>query len=711
MANFYARLRQQRRDSDDLANCIERLVNQLEDVSTTSDSPGMLLGKIQSGKTRGFVGVIARSFDRGFDIALVLTKGTKTLSAQTVSRLKVDLAEFIEEDELSVLDIMKLPGKLTRSELSRKIVIVAKKQAQNLARLSDFINQHEALKNRRVLLVDDEADLASVRFVRKRGSIDIEQGKIAEQMDALRRMMERVAFLQVTATPYSLYLQPEDYETAAKGNFVFKPKKPAFTELLPIHSGYVGGDDYFGGFDEGDPRRFLMVTVDQEEQDALRRPDKRRIHPNAVLRSPNTSGLRRAIVTFVLAVCIRRWQQQEAGERKAKYAMIIHNDTQKAAHAWQDQVIEWIFQAILEAAETAPKSLRPLFDAAFDDLSLSVDADKGRMPQRESIFDVFIEALRSDEVVRETVNSDKDVMALLDEKAELRLRTAFNIFVGGNILDRGITIPNLVSFYYGRNPRTMQADTVLQHSRMYGNRLRPDLAVTRFYTSDDVYDRLYTINSFENALRDAFQTGDHDRGVVFIQTDPRQRVRPCAPNKILLSDIVAVRPNGLLLPTGFQTAAGTAMTTVQAELELLIPAEWRDKDTLIEIDRNRAVDIINAVARSMVFDRVPFEWEAMEGLIDYYSDIREGGDGQILLIAETGRQLSREKSGDKSGRSILGPVLRGVVFNQARAKPALVLLQQVGSRNLGWMGHKFWWPVFAAPGNVEPCVFATKISA
>ena len=45
---------------------------------------------------------------------------------------------------------------------------------------------------------------------------------------------------------------------------------------------------------------------------------------------------------------------------------------------------------------------------------------------------------------------------------------------------------------------------MLQHSRMYGNRDRRDLAVTRFYTSRDVYDRLYTINEFENALARGF---------------------------------------------------------------------------------------------------------------------------------------------------------------------------------------------------------------
>lgn len=712
MTTFYARLRDTRKDDEALSSCIERVVNQLEIITTTSDRPGMLLGKIQSGKTRAFVGVIARSFDRGTDIAIVLTKGTKTLSAQTVARLGTDFRDFIDQDDFIVLDIMKMPGKLTRSELSRKIVIVAKKQAQNLSKLTEFLNNHAALKGRRVLLIDDEADLASVRFVRKRGEASIEQGRIAEQMDELRRMVEGIAFLQVTATPYSLYLQPKGYDAGAAGqNFVFKPKKPAFTELLPIHGGYVGGDDYFGGYEDDDPRHFLMAMVDDQEQDALRRSDQRRIKAASVLTSPNTAGIRRAIVTFVLAVCVRRWQQAEASERKRKYAMVIHNDTQRAAHAWQSQVIEWIFDAILMAAAQAPNSLRPLFDEAFEDLSKSVIADRDRMPPKEEIFAQIIDAFQSDDVVRETVNSDNDVMALLDEKAELRLRTPYNIYIGGNILDRGITIPNLISFYYGRNPRTMQADTVLQHSRMYGNRSRADLAVTRFYTSRDVYDRLYTINTFENALRDAFETGANDQGVVFIQADARAQVRPCAPNKILLSDVIAVRPNGLLVPTAFQTKSATAMAKAQGQLERLIEPKWRDQGKFFEIDRQHALSIIGQVETTMRFDDGAFEWDAMRGLLDYYSDVRDGGDGKILVLAETGRKLSREKSGDKSGLSILGTALRSVVLGSGRTKPALVLLQQEGSTELGWSGSKFWWPILAAPSNVEPCIFATKTAA
>jgi hypothetical protein len=300
--NYYGRLRAKRKDDSALAQCIENVTTQLDTISTTGGQPGMLLGKIQSGKTGAFIGVIARSFDCGFNVAVVLTKGTKTLSAQTVARLSRDFQELIDEDEVLVLDIMKLPGKLTRNELRRKIVVVAKKQAQNLDRLIEFINENSSLKNGKLLLVDDEADLASVRFVRPRGQAAIEQGSIAD--------VRKIAFLQVTATPYSLYLQPEGYETPG-ANYVFKPKKPAFTELLPIHKGYVGGDDYFGAFDQDDPRAALYVEVTIQEQDALRRPDRRRISPQTVLNSPNTAGLRRAIMTFIVGVDIRRWKRSK----------------------------------------------------------------------------------------------------------------------------------------------------------------------------------------------------------------------------------------------------------------------------------------------------------------------------------------------------------------------------------------------------------------
>ena len=297
-------------------------------------------------------------------------------------------------------------------------------------------------------------------------------------------------------------------------------------------------------------------------------------------------------------------------------------------------------------------------------------------------------------------------------RKECETATHESIFIGGNILDRGITIPSLIAFYYGRNPRTMQADTVLQHSRMYGNRDRRDLAVTRFHTSRDVYDRLYTINAFENTLREAFENGVHERGVVFIQSDTTNGVRPCAPSKVLLSNVVAIGSNGIYLPTNFQTRSGPDMVKVHRDIGELIPDEARDKRAFFEIDGETALRIIALAQKTMEFPNHKFEWDAMRGLLEYYSGVKKLGDGRVLLMVETGRKLHREKSGDRTGLSILGSEdLRRLVLDPNRLKPALILLEQEGTKALGWSGQRFWWPMLAAPGTVEPCVFATKVAS
>lgn len=707
---FYSRLRDRRKDDEALQTCIERVVDQLDHAQDPT-RPGMLLGKIQSGKTRAFLGVIARAFDRDFDIAIVLTKGTKTLASQTVKRIGRDFKEFIDNDELILFDIMAAPEPLTKAELRRKMIIVAKKQVHNLARIQAlFDDKHPALKDRRVLLVDDEADMASVRFTKKRGEDEFDQGTIANQMDELRRTLDRISFLQVTATPYALYLQPEDYQQSTQAKEVFYPKRPAFTELLPIHSAYVGGDAYFGGHGPDDPRFYLYVEVADHEHDALRSNDSRAIRADRLWTSENIKILRRSLLTFLLAVSIRRRQHKELEQPLQKYAMIIHNDTRRDAHTWQWETVQKLVGAFEAAAEVDDPKLRAIFDEAYADLSKSVSADGGHLPSADESYEDVRTLITDGELNVQRVNSDVQLEPLLDaETAELKLRTKANLFIGGSILDRGITVPNLLSFYYGRNPKRMQADTVLQHSRMYGARPKADLAVTRFYTSRDVYSRLRQIHSLEAALREAFESGAHDRGVVFIQSNARGGIVPCAPSKISLSDVVAVRPNDVLLPIDFDTVASGKLRKQMSEIDALIPAGCIGARKFVDIKLEQALALIDAIEPTLVADAEPgFDWDAMKGLLLYFA---EKAGNRVLLLAEEGRKLHKAASGDRSGLSILGTAdLRALVREATRTAPALILLKQNGIPDLGWKAGPFWWPMLASPPQAAPCVFATKVA-
>ena len=59
-------------------DCVNGTVEQLLADVPNAEEPGLLLGKIQCGKTDTFENIIGLAFDRGIDIAIVLTKGKRT---------------------------------------------------------------------------------------------------------------------------------------------------------------------------------------------------------------------------------------------------------------------------------------------------------------------------------------------------------------------------------------------------------------------------------------------------------------------------------------------------------------------------------------------------------------------------------------------------------------------------------------------------------
>ena len=228
-------LSQMDRYSEEDKRCIESVVKRLSKKDCTCEErPGMLLGKIQSGKTKTFMAIIGLAFDNQFDITVILTKGTKALAKQTYARVKQEFSSHVKEDRLQVFDIMTVPSGLTQYELNQKLIFIAKKQVDNIDRLIALLgDKYPELKDKGILVVDDEADYASVGFKKSEG--EVLSNRTTEQLEQLRSLAKHAAFLQVTATPYALYLQPANIEIQGKA---FKPIRPAFTELVPVHADY-----------------------------------------------------------------------------------------------------------------------------------------------------------------------------------------------------------------------------------------------------------------------------------------------------------------------------------------------------------------------------------------------------------------------------------------------------------------------------------------
>src|SRR5262249_19389789 len=158
---------------------------------------------------------------------------------------------------------------------------------------------------------------ASIGYAKKVGLL--EARKIALQISELRSAIHQSSFLQVTATPYSLYLQPIEIEVANVTEF--KPTRPAFTKLVPVPLDYVGGEVYFGerSRSEADTVESLIHhTVDHREFDRLKKQDGRSFSLDDVLTTKTLAGYRTAIVTFVVGGTILRLNGKNASQKDKK---------------------------------------------------------------------------------------------------------------------------------------------------------------------------------------------------------------------------------------------------------------------------------------------------------------------------------------------------------------------------------------------------------
>jgi hypothetical protein len=677
--------------------------------------PGMLLGKIQSGKTRAFIGVIALAFDNGYDMAIVLTKGTKPLVEQTLKRLSDDFSPFTDERKMQIHDIMVFPQNLVRYELNQKLVIVAKKETNNLKRIiKALVDTYPDLQEKKILIIDDEADLASINFYKSKGTGEIEQGKIATEIDEIRTKVKQSNFLQVTATPYSLYLQPDNSECES----IFKPKRPTFTVILEPHENYVGGDYYFSeSEDENSPAAHVYHAVPIEELDILKakktlsRADRRSFKIEEVFTDPSLEVLRIAIMNFIVGACIRRIQQASLNKKLEDYSFVIHTERSRISHSWQEEIVNRLNQELINIAKN--NHLDKLVGDAYEDLKISINLTKLPLPSLDDVKSNVKKAILDEMLIVEKVNSDKDVKALLDTKGQLKLRTPLNIFIGGQILDRGLTIKNLIGFYYGRHPKRFQQDTVLQHSRMYGARSKEDLAVTRFYTTRDIYEIMKIINEFDNALKDAFNNKSLEGGVVFIRKDETDKIVPCSPNKILLSKIITLKPLKRLLPIGFNTDYKTKIQKDIQDLDKLIFGSLgSDSQNPVLIEINKATDILDRIEKTLVFEE-GYIWDlkSHKASLEYLSKNTNNltQNGKVWLIARTDRNINQKKkdgySDDPDGGR--GEVARAVAAKVAVDIPALILLRQNGDVDKNWRGSPFWWPVIIAPQNTLTTIYSS----
>ena len=743
--------------SQEKQDCVVETVDALlADVPNASD-PGLLLGKIQCGKTDTFENIIGLAFDRGIDIAVVLTKGTNALVDQTIKRMRYDYRFFTESDDadatsIIIADIMDNKTGFNRARVNRsKLVIVAKKEARNLKHLIKVFGEiNPWLKDKKVLIVDDEADFASRNYMTVRNTplIDnngdnitqekaIKLASVSRLIDEFRLIPNYCRYLQVTATPYCLFLQPDGSIDVQGGKALsFKPR---FTKLVPIHAKYIGGDQYFvQSQNETSMYSHLYYQVSQKCIDVLGHKDKRYLKNG--IGSGNIIGLTYALVGYLMATAIRTIQRN--AERKTyRSSALLHANIDKDNHNWQNDLINSMLGQIKKYFCDGMEDVRLDYIVESIYKNFEVSSQKAIEAKQISVAFPTLEDIRKrvelffndDDINVKIVNSDNDVTSLLDtDTGQLRLDAAVNIFIGGNILDRGVTINNMLCFFYGRDPKHFQQDTVLQHARFYGARDLEDLAVTRLYTTETIYSALQRMHDLDERLRQWFLESMDDSNDVVTCIGFDKDIKPCAMSKIKPSKVVTISEQKRFLPIGMYTDSQKQIGKIVNDIDNLIitAPEYknRDKDGFFEMDIQRAMDILKLIYQTYCYD------ERYQN-VSHKGDMREVesilfhcasmSDNKIWVIHRENRNMSRirENGGwidaPDDGRTDVAP-------SKAKAvdRPVLMLLKQRGEKkmrqigfksngdpelfNFGWNNAAFYWPVVMAQANIKKVLFAAN---
>lgn len=730
---------------------VREMTDQLMMEGENATQPCLLLGKVQCGKTDTFLSIMGLCFDRGIDVAVVMTKGTNTLTKQTIERLNKDFRFFKDDGTYGqkvviyiydILDLYKRGG-LSDYQLNdpaNKFIIVCKKENTNLKDLIELFENSEVLRRKKVLICDDEADFASRAYYQRKGELSLL--RIAEHIEKFVALPAFCRYMQITATPYSLYLQPDGTVQLRDGQEA-SPWLPRYTGLVPIHDKYIGGKQYYVDSQEGEiddegifhPANMygcLYQPVDQICIDILSARNEFYLESRA--HSENLDSLNFAVVSYLFAAAVRSIQKKKKSNKKYYSSCLIHCEINKHKHAWQEELITEIIEDIKQAFLHKANSDLHILDLesdAYESLKLSNELGNRQGLIHEK-FPTFAEVeaevkriLEYNDYTINVVNSEEPgkVATMLNEKGQLRLEQALNFFIGGSILDRGITIDNMLCFFYGRDPKKFQMDTVLQHARMYGARDKEDMACTRFFTTPDIYDVLKTMNVFDDYLyqylkahRDTVQTDDFTSMVIGYD----KRISPSAQNKYTPANTKVLKPYQRTYPVGFQTIEPTENNKLTKKIEEVlqhaVDGKKANEDGFYLVHYNDIVEILSLIRESYTYateyNNVGLEWD-INDMVTPLEHLTYDTDGMVLVAVRGDRNLSRERENifDKRGRFIDAPEAGGEIKidkKNAIDRPVLVLLKQNGSKDLGWRGTAFYWPVLTTPQNMNAGIFTVN---
>lgn len=489
------------------------------------------------------------------------------------------------------------------NQLVKPVIVVLKKNARILRLWANIFNNTQFMKGNPLFIVDDEADAASLNTMINSNK----QSSINKNLDIIKNGASSSIYLQVTGTPQALFLQS-----------IISGWQPAFTYYFKPGSGYLGGNFFFA-----QPVKENVVSfIDDEKISIL----NMLIHHLAVS----------AIVLSSKKVC----------------NCIIHPGVRQASH-----------EALALKVEKALQWCKDNLDNNFAE---KLKAEYESLAPKKYEKPAFAEAFK---FVKELLTEDRTKILIMNGKNDVSTgdyAEGCNIVVGGNTLGRGVTFPALHTIYYTRSSKKPQADTMWQHSRMFG--YDRDAGLVRLYIDSLLFKLFADINAANNSIINQI-----DAGVTSLKVYYPKNINPTRKN-VLDKKLVGAIVGGA---NYYPFAPGN--DSIEAIDKLMQPFD--DKERYYQVNLRMMLQVLAHITSEDDFDIEAFK-EFIEAIIT------ETPTAQGILI------VRRERDIAKGTGAMLSPN-DWKLGGQFKDKIVITMYKVTG--NKGWNGQKLWIPNIKLP--------------
>ena len=471
-------------------------------ISKTNRSGyGLVVGRIQSGKTAHMIGLSMRAMDttlnengEEYNTVIILSGLLEDLRKQTYSRVL----------DLDIPGIRIFPRKADFNSKNQEAkdelfdafcnvepcILVVKKHYTVIDSILNYLAEDQIdmqMGERRILIIDDECDHASVDSSHAESDEDLDE--VTETNRAVRELIlsclrskPKQWYLGYTATPYSNLLMDPDPDYLKETDLGPSLFPRDMIHLLPRPKNEMGELEHYDNqmFFKGDGAPYIL------ELD---------IPPAGGGEERN--HLREMLLIHVISKILR-----ERNGSVENHTTMIHTDTDKDEHLRVGEIVQSIKdeeyheikdeQAITELVECAKKYYPDELEYLEDEFSRI----------KNSKFLSLSRYLIETNIV--LLNSDKEKQdAEYEYPSELKYDLEEDvsiIVIGGHKLARGLTLEGLTVSWFARTSEQPNYDTLLQMSRWCGYR-KDFLSLIRIFMNSDTIQHYQFITEVERRLR------------------------------------------------------------------------------------------------------------------------------------------------------------------------------------------------------------------